>query len=40
MEKDLAKVPDVNSRRGIHETYDIPRSIQSSHDVENVRSKE
>ena len=40
MEKDLAKVLDVNSRRGIDETHDIPRSIQSSHDVENARAKD
>ena len=40
MEKDSAKVLEFSSRSGINETYDIPRSIQSSNYVENARANE
>ena len=40
MEKDLAKVPDVNSRHWIDEAHDILRSVQSSYNVENARAKD
>ena len=40
MEENLTKVPDVNCRHGIDEAHDIPRSVQSSNDVENSRAKD